>query len=84
MNLYKLYRIDSIGYDEYDSCVVVAETEEAARHIHPSQYAEKEWWLGDRAVRDYWSKPNELVCELIGTTETLVAGTIVCASFNAG
>ena len=35
MNIYKIWADDWLGYDTYDSAIVVAENEEAARHIHP-------------------------------------------------
>ena len=35
MNIYKVYRTDPIGLDEYDSAVVVAENEQQARDLCP-------------------------------------------------
>ena len=35
MNIYKVYRTDPIGWDEYDSAVVVAENEQQARDLCP-------------------------------------------------
>lgn len=39
MNLWLLTQTTMNGYDTYDSAVVVAETEEAARNTHPSAIA---------------------------------------------
>ena len=36
MNIYKVSRTDSGGYDTYDSMVVIAEKEKDARQMHPS------------------------------------------------
>lgn len=35
MNIYKIWVDRLLGHDTYDSAIVVAENEEAARHIHP-------------------------------------------------
>lgn len=36
MNIYFLSQTENNNYDTYDSCVVIAETEEEAKLIHPS------------------------------------------------
>ena len=36
MNIYKIWVDGRLGWDTYDSSIVVAENEEAALHIHPS------------------------------------------------
>jgi hypothetical protein len=38
MNIYLVSRRDRGGYDEYDSFVCAAESEELARCIHPNEY----------------------------------------------
>lgn len=35
MNIYKIWVDECLGYDTYDSAIVVAKDEETARHIHP-------------------------------------------------
>ena len=40
MNIYRLTQTDNVGYDSYDSMVVVAENEKDARRIHPNQILE--------------------------------------------
>lgn len=35
MNIYKIWADDWLGYDTYDSAIVVAKDEESAQHIHP-------------------------------------------------
>lgn len=73
-NMLFLLVSDVIGYDTYDSMVVVAASEEEARQIVPSEYA-----LESGA----WSYPNNLKVECIGYTN-IKCGTIIIASFNAG
>lgn len=78
MNLYKISQIVNTGWDTYDSAVVAAETEEAARNTHPDvEY-------GDFDVQYDWAMPEDVTVELIGLAiEGTTAGVIV-ASFNAG
>jgi len=44
VNIYLVQRADlnAVGYDEWDSIVVIAESQEAAFEIHPS------FWVGER------------------------------------
>jgi hypothetical protein len=73
MNIYKLSQTVNNDYDTYDSAVVVAESEEAAREtILP--YPEYSW-----------AQPADITVELIGIALlSYTEGTILCASFNAG
>lgn len=73
MNLYLLERQDDVGYDEFDSIVVAAPTEQAARAIRP-----RGGWVYGEA----WEDVETLTCQLIGTTN-LPTG-LVHTSFNAG
>jgi hypothetical protein len=89
MNLYKLERTDSLGYDEYDSMIVAAPNEQEARIMHPDgdHWVDGEWKFKDRDG-DYrwstsdWCNPNDLKVECIGTTHLTIG--VVLASFNAG
>ena len=77
----KLYRISqdvNKDYDTYDSAVVVAESEDDARRIHPCGIeAPWETWT--------WCAPGHVTVELVGTADArFKAGDVVCASFNAG
>ena len=99
-NLYLVSRPDSdrIGYDEYDSMVVAAESEVAARLIHPRSGGEWRrvgilggYWVGrDQAEDDdwadkTWAPPATLVVVMIGVAITdIESGTVICSSFNAG
>ena len=106
MKLWLLEQTDNNDYDTHDSCVVVAETEEEAKMIHPDGEAlyktgfdewdnkEKTGWFSVDATSawfigfadHYWCKnPSKVTATCIGEAESsLTAGTVVCASFNAG
>jgi len=73
MNIYRLSQTVNNDYDTYDSAVVVAESEEAARETKPPYAA------------DSWAQPADITVELIGIAlPSYTEGTIICASFNAG
>lgn len=78
MNLYLLEQDDVGGYDTYDSAVVVAESEDAARKIHPN---------GGVVPSDSDTWTNELgkiQVKLLGKAVAGEEAGVVCASFNAG
>lgn len=97
--LWLISQSENNGYDTYDSAVVVAPTEEAAKRIHPSEYG-KGWsdetgsWYGERDGGERypfdnsfpcWSVPSRVEARRLGVADTeLTPGTVVCASFNAG
>lgn len=97
MNIYKIWVDERLGYDTYDSAIVVAKDEDAARHIHPKNDLEdpvrgynsktrrydKPWYESDEPIWD-WTKPENVRVRLVGTTDLFPAGTVLCASFNAG
>ena len=80
MKLWKIYQDVCNGYDTYDAAVVVAATIEEARAIHPGG---TEWTT---AFYSTWaSDPQQVGAICIGeANETMKAGTVVVASFNAG
>lgn len=95
MNLYKISQEENNDYDTYDSAVVVAENEEDAKVLYPrSTYIwEDNKWTATRADGSkytesnfsVWTKPEHVEVEYLGKAKAgLKAGTIVCASFNAG
>lgn len=87
MNLYRLSQSKVHGYDTYDSCVVAAKSESAARVIHPSDYIDDgdlddDCWRRDT---DTWAqRPSDVRVELIGTAIDGTKAGIICSSFNAG
>lgn len=80
MNLYYLSQNDETGYDTYDSCVVAAESEEAARLIRPDGGDNWESMFGSS-----WARyPNLVKVELIGVAVEGIKSGVIIASFNAG
>lgn len=79
-NLYLVKRTDEVGYEEYDSMVVAASSEDEARTTHPDGRWDEEWagwsWV-------FISDIESLSVELIGTAKDGLDGLIL-ASFNAG
>lgn len=92
MKLWLVSRTDQIGYDQYDSAVVAAETEDVARHTYPGDsyfWNDKlqgwaTYWNRETLSECYdWAKPDTLTVEYLGTTDRKISGVIL-ASFNAG
>ena len=91
MYLYKLTLNTSIGYDMYDSAVVIASSEEEARTIHPN--GRNRWDEGEESwnpnstysgpIRS-WGRPDQVSVELIGTALPGSPSGVVVSSFNAG
>lgn len=71
-NIYLVSRNDEVGYDQFDSFVVVANNHDEAKNMQPGNYG--------------WSCSNRnLSVKLIGVAnEEMKLGEIICASFNAG
>ena len=84
--LYKLEQRVRVGFDTYDSCVVVAASAEDARQIHPgSGYSECEDDDWGSFCDDWADSPDQVEVILLGVANfDLLAGQIVCSSFNAG
>lgn len=97
-NLYLIERNDVWSYDEYDSAVVVADTEEEAKATHPDQ---DKVWDGDKGVwysyyglatptrydelSSSWVPPSSVTATYLGEAESSrLSGEVICASFNAG
>jgi len=84
MNIYLISRPDSVDYDEYDSAVVAAETEEQARFIHPSGNIQPERDLDAQRWDGSWIAPSRVDVALIGVAGPNIQAGVICASFNAG
>ena len=94
-SLYLISQGENNGYDTYDSAVVVAGSGEESMLIHPDStytYTDRGWsregWGGEPIVYDSgaWvphKNVDKVDVQYLGPTE-LEAGTVVCASFNAG
>ena len=80
MKLWLLTQIAVRGYDTYDSCVVAAETEEAAKQIHPTGNP-----IGPEAGFFDWPTTSEQVSAVyLGEGDNGMPAGAICASFNAG
>ena len=79
MKIYLIERTDRIGYDEYDSIIVIAKDEAEALEYQPS---------GDKEFSDYsdsWTNTvDNIIVTLIGTATRGSKSGVVLASFNAG
>jgi hypothetical protein len=91
MYLYRLTLNTSIGYDMYDSAVVIASSEEEARTIHPNGDnrwdEEEDSWNPNSSYSGpclSWGRPDQVTVELIGTASSGEIGDVVVSSFNAG
>jgi len=85
MNLYLIKQDINNDYDTYDSAVVAAPDEEAARKMHPNgnnTAYEPVSRLGRPGCTGTWASPEHVSVEYLGTTER--AAGVICASFNAG
>jgi len=80
MNLYLISQNVNRGWDTYDSAVVAAESEEAARSIHPG----KANWDGKSEMYGTWCAKEDVYARLIGKAARGIQPGVVCASFNAG
>lgn len=80
MNLYLISQEVNTDYDTYDSAVVCAESEEAARTTHPSGSE----WDGTFGRYSSWSALADVKVKVIGIADATIPCGVVCASFNAG
>lgn len=89
MKIFKVERADSIGWDEFDSFVVVAESEDRARCIHPNScyvWNDGKWENPKYPSGRYdgWPSPDQLLVEYLGEACKEQKEGVVLASFNAG
>jgi hypothetical protein len=80
MNLYIIFRSDETGYDEFDSAVVAARNEDAARTIHPNGGIN----VVDDESSDTWIHPEYVRVTLIGKAVKGQTHGVILASFRAG
>ena len=84
MNLYLIRQDMNRDYDTYDSAVVIANSEEEAKTIHPQGYRWKNGSWNTHWSSNDWCHPEHVKVELIGTTTSGDVGDVIIASFNAG
>lgn len=81
MNLYLIEQDVNNNWDTYDSAVVVANSEDEARFIHPNDYE----WDGKMETYSNWCNAENVKVTYLGKAkEGLKKGEVICASFNAG
>lgn len=80
MNIYLIERMGDVDWDQFDSAVVYAENEAAARFIHPSGKK----WDGSIGCFDTWVTPPQVKVTLVGFCVGRTTPGVICASFNAG
>jgi hypothetical protein len=81
-NLYLISQNVNDMYDTFDSAVVVAGNEEAAKLIHPGRC---QWPDSEIFDMSEWTASDNVQVKLIGTAARgFKVGTVICASYNAG
>jgi hypothetical protein len=81
MKLWLLTQSVNVGYDTYDSCVVAANSEYDAKHIHPDKGVN---WDGYESSQGEWASAIFVDAVLIGEAILGTEAGVICASFNAG
>ena len=85
MKLFLLKQREATGWDTYDSCVVVAESAEEARKIHPD---DEGWPEVPIYSSETWAfDTNNVTATYLGEAciETAqLESKVICSSFNAG
>ena len=84
MKLWLISQSMAVGYDTYDSAVVAAETEQAAKETYPSGYVPDGWPEVYNDSYPDWAKPEYVKAECIGDATPGTPAGVICSSFNAG
>lgn len=79
MNLYRIWQDVNNGYGTYDSAVVAAKDEEAARNTVIYFRGEQFDWRDDE-----WCAPEHVQVALIGEAASGIEAGVILSSFNAG
>lgn len=88
-SLYLVKRMDNVTWDEYDSFVVCAESEDEARRVHPSGGSFFEDDMSEQSKRYFkssWTdkiETLEVICVGLASV-SLKNRQVICASYNAG
>jgi len=86
MNLYLITRNDDCDYDQYDSAVVAAPDEEAAKDLierNSDYWTNTTWTYVAKALVESHTK-LDITIELIGTAKDDTPLGVIVASYNAG
>jgi hypothetical protein len=94
MKLWLISQDVNRDYDTYDSAVVAAETEDAARRTDPGQSRQwvrnawhRRWQDGSVDIGGHaaWVDDlDQITVKLIGEAAPGIEAGVICASFNAG
>jgi hypothetical protein len=89
MKIYKVSRTDEVGYDQFYSIIVVANSTEHARNTHPAYVPDMDdGWLSNGTFDDRWvfrSNTHTLKVDYIGFASTKFRRRqVIHASFRAG
>ena len=75
MKLWRIWQNEVRGYDTYDSAIVAAETEDAARETRPGEYTTSNTWP---------TQTHYVYVEYLGEAKPEIEAGVILASFNAG
>jgi len=85
MNIYLLSQSKTTGYDTYDSAVVISNSEEEARNIHPDTFCNESNFSEEKWSGNDWCRPEDVDVICLGKAdERYVSAVVICSSFNAG
>ena len=95
--IYLISQNTNIGYDTYDGAIVVANSFNEARSIHPGGYED---WINEEWHVKSWTTPENVQVQKVGLLKELTnlldkdpqrkeatqykAGDVILSSFNAG
>jgi len=80
LRLYKIWQDENNDYDTYDSAVVVAADEDAARGTHPYNYGT----MDPLKFGDLWAPIEKIKVQFLGPAAPGIEAGVIVASFNAG
>jgi hypothetical protein len=83
VNIYKISQSVNRKCETYRSAVVVAETEEEAKHIHPAGEQDdfNEWY---KQFHNGWVDPKDVMAELLGAAIPGVEKGVILAEYVEG
>lgn len=82
MKLFKIWQEVNLNYNNYDSAVVCANSEDEARKIHP--YEGEPDSEGEFEESDWANNISEVNVEYLGEAKEGMKQGIICASYNEG
>ena len=93
MNIYKISQEYNWEWDVYSSAIVIAESEEAAKLIHPDVdvswngtewvYDDTEEYYGSSYPNLNWCHTDKVKVELICTTTDDIAQTVISTDYHS-